>query len=188
MGMENVAGNSDRQPATSVARTCRQLEAARGYLALGMAGHALKELAAIRDRTQHRFEQFQLRGDALRLQERWCEALPAYTRALAERPDAVPVLLAAADCCRRLGEIERAIAATEEANRLRPDEPAILFAMARYHLIDGDVSQAFRWLGNAIRRCPDIAAIADEDPDFEPIRHHPRFQRWLAVAAARLAW
>lgn len=180
-----AAGKSSRRTTDSVLQTRRRIEAARGYLALGMPDHALAELAAVKDRHRHRFELFQLRGDAYRSLERWAEAISAYIRALAERPDALPVLMATAECYRRLGKIDRAVTAMEEANRISPNEPAVLFALSRYYLIAGHMPRAFQWLGLAIRRCPEIAAFAAEDADFASIKAHPQFLQWLAAAAAR---
>jgi tetratricopeptide (TPR) repeat protein len=166
-------------------RAARRIEAARGYLSLEMPDHALKELAGVRNPDRHRFDLSRLRGDALRLLGRFSDAAFAYTRALAERPDALPALMGVAACYRHLGQIDRAAAAMEEANRFHPNEPAVLFSLARLYVLGGEPDRALGWLGRAVRMCPEIAAWAERDDDFVSLSANPHFRLIVEAGLAR---
>ncbi|HEX6985891.1 MAG TPA: tetratricopeptide repeat protein, partial [Planctomycetaceae bacterium] len=160
-----TTGDASRAGGRAV-RAERRIEAARGYLALDMPDHALRELAAVGEPHRHRFDLARLRGDALRQQRRFGDAAAAYTRALAERPDSLPALMGVASCYRQLGQLGRAVAAMEEANRLHPNEPAVLFTLSRLYALNGEVPRSLGWLGRAVRLCPEIAACAEREADF----------------------
>jgi len=178
-----TAENASRRSSGTAARAGRRIDAARGYLALDMAGHALVELAAVSGAEGHRFDLARLRGDALRLLGRFDEASVAYTRALSERPGSLPAQLGAAACYRELGRLDRAVAAMEEANRLHPNEPAVLFALSRFCAASGEAGRALAWLGQAARICPEIAEWAEQQEDFAYLKTDPDFR--LIVEAAR---
>ncbi len=166
-------------------RADRRIEAARGYLTLDMPEHALKELGEIPESSRHRVDGLRLRGDAFRALSQDEKAIAAYTRTLAERPDCLPALMGAAVCYRRLGQLGRAVAAVEDANRLHPNEPAVLFALARFYVLIGETPRAMGWLGRAVRICPDVAGWAETDDDFTPLKASPHFQLLMDAARAR---
>ena len=185
--MAELDGGSRNATATR-AQIQRRIEAARGYLALEMFDHALGELDVIRQQSQYRFERYRLRGEALRGLNRWNDAVVAYMQALAERPQALPLLLAIAECYRRLGRLDRAMMALEEAYRIGPDEPAILYEMARLYLLSGNLPCGLPWLARAVQSCPDLAGLAEGDVDFTTIHDLPWFQQLLDAAAALKAY
>ena len=180
-----AAENASRRDGGATARAARRVEAARGYLALDMADHALAELKAVADAGRHRFDLARLRGDALRLLGRFEESAAAYTRALAERPDSLPAQMGVAACYRRLGRLDRATAAMEEANRLHPNEPAVLFALSRLYTLAGETGRAVGWLGRAVRMCPEVADWAEQDDDFAPLKGSSHFRMIVEAAHAR---
>ena len=165
-------------------RSIRRLEAARGYLDLGMPDHAIRELAAIG--VDYRFQQARVRGEALCQLERFDEAIAAYRRALAECPDSLPIMMGLARCFQRQGQLERAVMMLEEANRLYPSEPAVLFALARSAALRDDIEGTLTWLGRAMRLCPDVAVWAETDPDFAQFRQLPDFLWFVEVAKLRI--
>ena len=77
----------------SRSRRDKLLEAADGYLDLGMPEHALRSLREIDDPDRNLFAVNSLRGRALRDLKRFDEALEAYGRAFAENPDDVDLLM-----------------------------------------------------------------------------------------------
>lgn len=180
-----TAENASRRDSGTTVRAARRLDAARGYLALEMPDHALAELAAIAEPHRHRFDLSRLSGDALRLLGRFDEAAAAYTRALAERPDALAAQMGVAACYRQLGRLDRATAAMEDANRLHPNEPAVLFALARLYVLTGEAGRALGWLGRAVRICPEVAAWAEQDDDFESLKENYHFRLIVEAAMAR---
>lgn len=163
----------------------RRIEAARGYLLLDMPRHALEELAAVRNVETHRFDVARLRGEALRLLGRFREAALAYSRAIAERPQSLTARLGAAACDRELGRPDRALAAMEEANRLHPNEPAVLLALSQFSAVAGEYDRALAWLDRAARICPEVAAWAERHEDFASLTTHPRFRLIIDQARCR---
>jgi tetratricopeptide (TPR) repeat protein len=163
----------------------RRIEAARGYLTLDMPEHALRELSHVPEAGLYRAEGLRLRGDALRALAQYEEASAVYTRTLAEWPDCLPALMGAAICYRRLGQLGRAVAAVEDANRLHPNEPAVLFALARFYVLTGETPRAMGWLGRAVRICPEVAGWAEADDDFGPLKGSPHFQLLMDAAKDR---
>lgn len=180
-----AAGNASRLDSRSVLDIERRIEAARGYLTLEMPEHALRELDKIPVSSRSRADGLRLRGDALRGLHRFEEAAAVYVRTLAEWPDCLPALMGAANCYRRLGQLGRAVAAVEDANRLHPNEPAVLFALARFYVLTGEAPRALGWLGRAIRMCPDVADWAETDEDFEPLKANSHFRLLMEAAKAR---
>jgi Flp pilus assembly protein TadD len=154
----------------------RRLEAASGYLELDMAEHALRALDEIKDPETIPFEFNHLRGEALKALGRWEAALRAYSRALAECPDDLGVLMGMAWCYKRTSRLSQAIAAMEHANRAHPREPIVLYNMACYYSLGGDKVQALSWLGRALRMESSLRRLIPEEADFDPLRNDPDFQ------------
>lgn len=163
----------------------RHLEAARGYLALEMPEHALREIGQIGEKGRDAVECLRLKGDALKALLRDDDAVTAYTRTLIEWPECLPALLGIATCYRRLGQLGRAVAAAEDANRYHPNEPAVLFALARLYILTGETSRALGWLGRAVRMCPEVGGWAEVDGDFACVKQNPYFQLLLDAAKSR---
>jgi len=160
------------------ARTRRErtLEAARGYLALQMPKHALRELSSIEDPDKIPFAINQLRGEALRQGGEHQKALAAFSRALAENPSDLTVLMGMAWCYKRTDQLPQAIAAMEQAYRAKPDEPIILYNLACYFALDGNKTQALSWLGRALRMESSLRKLIPEETDFDDLRDDPDFQ------------
>jgi tetratricopeptide (TPR) repeat protein len=178
----------------------RKLEAACGYLELNMPEHALRELARIADPEAVPFEFNRLRGEALRAAGQFELALEAYSRAMAEKPEELSVLMGMAWCYKRTGQLPRAIAAMEQAYQTHPKELIVLYNLACYFSLAGEKAQALSWLGRALRMESSLrklnpeseAGVASwrsigqsepslreriaEESDFDPLRNDPDFQ------------
>lgn len=154
----------------------RKLEAASGYLELEMPEHALRELNAITDPEAIPFEFHQMRGEALRAAGKFEAALSAYSRALAEKPEDLGVLIGMAHCYKQSGQLQQAIAAMEEAYRTHPKEPTVLYHMARFYSLLGEKVQALSWLGRALRAKSSLRKNISDEPDFDSLRNDPDFQ------------
>lgn len=154
----------------------RKLEAARGYLELEMPQHALRELNGIEDPENCMQAVHQLRGEAMRVKGDFADALRAYSRALAEDPNDLAVLLGMAWCYKRTNQLPRAIAAMEQAYRAKPDEPIVLYNLSCYFALDGNKTQALSWLGRALRMESSLRKLIADESDFDLLRHDPDFQ------------
>jgi tetratricopeptide (TPR) repeat protein len=180
-----AADNSSRRGREASMGYDRHLEAARGYLALEMPEHALREIGQIGGKVRDAADCLRLKGDAFKALLRDDDAVTAYTRTLVEWPDCLPALLGIATCYRRLGQLGRAVAAVEDANRYHPNEPAVLFALARLYMLTGETSRALGWLGRAVRMCPEVGGWAEADEDFSCVKQNPYFQLLLDAAKTR---
>lgn len=95
----------------------RRLAAAEGYLELGMATRAMKEIERVDDAGPFEAIAELLRGESLQMQARFDEAIPALNRAaeLFPKPFNQRALLQLSHCYRERGELDRAAAAEAEA-------------------------------------------------------------------------
>ncbi|MEO1995659.1 MAG: tetratricopeptide repeat protein [Planctomycetaceae bacterium] len=160
----------------------KQLDAVSGYLLLGMAERALTELNRI-ENTQAVVGEFNaLKGEALRQTEDYESALVAYSRALVEEPTSVDLLMGMAWCYKRIGLVEQAIVATEQAYRVSPKEPILMYNLACYYAINGDKAQALSRLGRAFRMDGTLRKLVANEPDFDSLRDDPEFQLIVDVA------
>lgn len=154
----------------------RKIEAAGGYLELNMPQHALRELARIADPEAIPFDFNRTKGEALRAAGEFEPALDAFSRALAEQPTDLSVLMGMAWCYKRTNQLSRAIAAMEQAYRAHPKEPIVLYNLACYFSLGGEKAQALSWLGRALRMESSLRKLVPEEPDFDSLRNDPDFQ------------
>jgi tetratricopeptide (TPR) repeat protein len=149
---------------------------AEGYLMLEMYEHALASLSRIEHPERSAFAVHWLKGESLRGLQQYETALAAFNRAYAEQPDNIPLLLAMAWCYKRCGELQRAIAATEQAYHLAPNEALVLYNLSCYWSLAGNKIQALSWLGRALRMDGDLRNLIPTEQDFDSLRHDPDFQ------------
>lgn len=154
----------------------RRLEAARGYLALDMPDHALRELRSIAERDECEFAWQQLRGEALRQKQEYHAALDAFHQALSEDDEDVSVLMGMAWCYKRIDELPRAIRVMERAYEVAPKEPIVLYNLSCYYALAGDKPQALSWLGRALRMEKSLRELIPGESDFDSLRDDPDFQ------------
>jgi tetratricopeptide (TPR) repeat protein len=159
----------------------RLLAEAEGYTALGMYAHALDSLDGIQDSEGVVFEVNFRRGDVLRHLEHHDEALVAFHRAFEENPDNVDLLMAMAWCYKRTNQLPRAITSMEQAYRIAPKEPVILYNLSCYWSLAGNKAQCLSWLGRALRMDKGYRQLIDDETDFDPLRHDPDFQMLLGM-------
>jgi TolB-like protein len=109
------------------------------------------------------------KGQLLRAQLRYAEAISEYEAALSYNPNWVHALHSLARCKFFTGSIEEVIPLEEQAIRLNPRDPAIggwYRQIALVHLVQSRMSEAVMWLERARNAAP-------AHPD---IRAHPRFR------------
>lgn len=116
-----------------------------------------------------------LEGEALRALGRWEDSLAAFTLVADQEPKRLESWLGMGWCLKRLGRLDEAIAALKHGLETSPREPILLYNLACYHSLGGDVQAAIEHLTNAISldgRYRDLLVV---EPDFDPIRKDPRF-------------
>lgn len=146
------------------------LEAAQGYLELGMPMDAWNELENIPAEQRALPEVLKVRADACRFLKKW-DIAAEVTRLLADiEPDDPrhPVNLATA-----VREIEGEQAALEILEKVRgifPQDADIIYNLACYRSVLGSVEEAKVLRKQAIGLDADLRKTALDDPDLEGVR------------------
>jgi tetratricopeptide (TPR) repeat protein len=84
-----------------------------------------------------------------------------------------------------LGDRDRALDWTARALAIDPEETAVLYNTACTYTHLGETDRALDLLENAIRNGFGYKEWLEHDPDFDPIRDHPRFQTLLQSLSSR---
>ena len=178
-------------------QTRQAIRAAEGYLDLiqvffdrwpppqetrdALAQRALDELASIsQQRTCYAQVQY-LRGEALRWMEKYSEAIHPLREAARFDDKKLPVLLALGWCFKRLGRIEDAIEALEEALCGHPDEGILHYNLACYWSLASKPCPALQYLSQAFELDPTFRDLVASESDFDPIREDSGFQAITTV-------
>jgi adenylate cyclase len=102
------------------------------------------------------------RGNVLRAQRRYAEAIPEYETVLASNRNSVNALHALGQCKLFAGSIEEVIPHVEEAIRLSPRDPFIgiwYLEIGRVHLLQSRTDEAIVWLEKARGADPAAPAV-----------------------------
>lgn len=129
------------------------------------------------------YESYLFMAQALTQLERPDEARRAYQLALesAEKylelnPDEARVYSLGSSALAVLGETERARQWNEQSISLAPNDPSILYNAGCYFALLGEDERALDALERAIEARLLVGDWIMRDPDWERLRHHPRFQ------------
>ena len=79
-------------------------------------------------------------------------------------------------CQKRIGRIDLAIAALEEALAADPEQAIIHYNLACYWALLKNVPLAVEYLARAFDIDPNYRDLVKEERDFDGIRHHPGFR------------
>jgi tetratricopeptide (TPR) repeat protein len=164
-------------------RIVRHLAAAEGYLMLDLPHRALELLQARSDWATMQFEASLLTGEALRALGRFRDALKPLEQAARLRPESLEVALAQGWCYKRTHRLAQAIDALERAVGTHPDEPLLHYNLACYWSLAGNAPKALDELALALKLAPGFGRKIAQEPDFDPIRDHPEFQRLTRARA-----
>jgi tetratricopeptide (TPR) repeat protein len=116
-----------------------------------------------------------IEGEALRAMGSWEEAIGPLLRAADADPKRLEVWLGLGWCFKRLGRLDQAIDALQSGLTAAPDQPILLYNLACYHSLAGDVATAIDFLTRAISIDARFRDLTGAERDFDPIRSDPRF-------------
>lgn len=116
-----------------------------------------------------------LEGEALRAAGEWEAALEPFRRAAAAGGGRLEAWLGLGWCLKRLGDLPAAIVALERGLAAFPRQAILLYNLACYHALAGDVTVAVDRLSQAIALDPRFRDLTGAEHDFDPIRSDPRF-------------
>ena len=157
-------------------RRMRLQREAEGYLELGMSQHALSSLGRIGDPTNLDSSALYLWGEALRSLERYEEAIIPLRRAAQSDPENINIRLALGWCFKRVGRIDLAIEALEQALAAEPNEPLLRYNLACYFSLAGNKNRVhLRYLSQALAIAPGYRSLIDAETDFDPSATIPIF-------------
>jgi len=178
---------------TAMSRQRRQaiLREACGYIELGellvdhdqpvpvsarrLLDRALGLLAVLPEPTRSTADAKLLEGEALRALGRWDASLAALAVVTEQEPRRLEAWLGMGWCLKRLGRLDEAINALKKGLESSPREPILLYNLACYHSLGGNVQAAIEHLTNAISLDGRYRDLLLAEPDFDPIRKDPRF-------------
>lgn len=124
----------------------------------------------------HQAHALYLRGQALRIAERWEEAILPLAEAAELEPQNTGHWLALAWCQKRIGRVDLAIQSLEEALAADPEQGIIYYSLACYWALQNNVSLAVEYLARAFDIDPNYRDLVKDEHDFDAIRHHPGFR------------
>ena len=168
-------------PAHTPHRDQRHLNAAEGYLMLGMSAHALDCLSEVKRPHADPFPYFLLKGYALRDLQQYPAALQAFEAAFGVNPDHIGLLLGMGWCYKRTGQLPRAITMLELAQRVDPEDAVIAYNLACYWSLAGEKSKCLTSLAKALQLDGEFRESIASEVDFDPVRSDPDFLRLLRI-------
>ena len=154
---------------------------AEGYLELGMPQHALDALARLGEPAKFSSHAFFLWGDALKDLQRYTESLVPLAQAARIAPSDIRAWLAMGWCYKRLGRIDLAIEALQNALASTPGEAILHYNLACYYSLAGDKNLALAHLAEALILDPRYRDLISTEHDFDPIRSDADFQMLTSV-------
>ncbi|HKS39685.1 MAG TPA: hypothetical protein VJX74_03655, partial [Blastocatellia bacterium] len=90
-------------------------------------------------------------------------------------PNDAPVLSQMAICQAKLHQNQNALASTERATRIEPQNTNLMYERAVVHALIGDSDKAIEYLGRALSRGYSSSEAA-RDPDLETLRNKPEYK------------
>lgn len=168
-----------------MSRDANWLTQAVGYLELDLPRQALECLAHVSADARRRepFHFHSLSAEALRRLDRHAEAVGHLLEARRDKPGDAGCCLSLGWCAKRSGRLDMAIEALREAERIcrmkRDDEmlPLVLYNLSCYLSLAGERESMLDRLAAALELKPDFRNAIPDEPDFDPYRDDPDFQR-----------
>ncbi len=145
------------------------INAAQGYLELGMTDEALAELARAPESDRDQTDVAQLRVYILMRARRWEEAHEACKALRANHPEFVLGYIHGAFCLHELGRTEEAMHLLKQGPASLLREPVYFYNLGCYHAVLGQPEEAQNYLQMSFNMDEKFREIARYDPDLEGV-------------------
>lgn len=122
-----------------------------------------------------------LRGQAFRLLEQYPRAVSALEKAVKKCPGNFHILLELGWCYKRMGRIDLAIRALDDALEIDRDQAIVYYNLACYWSLAKNVALTLAYLAQAFELEESYRDLVAEEPDFDPVRNHPEFLALTSV-------
>jgi tetratricopeptide (TPR) repeat protein len=146
-----------------------------------LAQRALDVLARLDRRSGRRVHARYLMGQALRVMERYAEAIAPLEEAAELEPENLRIWLELGWCHKRSGRLDLAIQALEEALTVDDSEAIVHYNLACYWSLANNAKLALAYLARAFELDSTYRDLVDDEPDFDLIRNHPEFLALTSV-------
>jgi Flp pilus assembly protein TadD len=146
-----------------------------------LASRALATLERLGDSAAYGPQVQLLKGQALRMMERYSEAIVPLMSAAEFEPDNIDTWLALGWCYKRTGRLDMAIQSLEEALDQEPGSALIHYNLACYWTLAKHKRKALSYLSQAMSLDSSFRNLIDDEHDFDGIRSDPAFQALTSV-------
>lgn len=177
-------GRRDKDRRLSAIQLRHRIEAATGYLMLGMVSQARREIQPLDGCDS--LEVLRLRGEILREGERHNEAIIQFEKVLEVDSKDLSAYIGIAWCHKRLDRLNDAIDTLRAAALVHPREAIIQYNLACYFALADDKERCLSHLGISLRLDANYVELIDEESDFDKIRNDADF-RSLVDTLVRVA-
>ena len=141
-----------------------------------LAERAIAALDRINDFGAWAGHAYYLRGQALRMVERFVDAIDSLKKGAELDRENVSIWLSLGWCYKRSGRLDLAIESLEEGLSVAPDQGILYYNLACYWSLAKHVQHAVAYLSRAFDLDPHYRDMVPNEKDFDPIRQHPYFQ------------
>ncbi|MBY0587784.1 hypothetical protein K2X85_11450 [bacterium] len=164
------------------------LEAAEGFLELGLAEPALESLEGVspKAREEDAYSFHSLAGEAYRLLQNYDSALGHLLQAKKSRSNQISTYIGLGWCWKRLGKLDKAIESLQEAEviALKSGEESslalVLFNLACYYSLAGQKELMLDRLRKAFLIEANYRHSVADESDFDPFRDDPDFVQLIS--------
>ncbi len=146
-----------------------------------LALRALDTLSQLEGTPGRRAHVLYLKGQSLRVMERYKDAIEPLQAAAELDGENVHIWLALGWCYKRTGRLDLAIQSLEESLTVDPNQAIIHYNLACYWSLAKNAKLAVGYLARAFDIDSNYRDMVPDEPDFDPIRHHPEFQALTTV-------
>ncbi len=146
-----------------------------------VAQRAIEALDRLGPEWKRRSVTLYLRGQALRCQEKYTDAILPLEQASELDPDNIHNWLALGWCHKRCGRLDLAIQALEVAFAADENEAIVHYNLACYWSLAENAKLAISYLARSFDLDPNYRDLVADEPDFDPLRKNRDFKTLTAV-------